>query len=169
MGMRAGEIGSSGTRSRKRSFGAFLKATREALGLTQQELGHLVGVEKSHVTYLEQDKRRPSLSLIERIARALGVERYTLFVLAYPEAKAFLDRRPAKGSALTAFKRLLKSPDAVRRYKISDWEMSVLQTVSLMGEGGENMLPALLEILRKTNAAGAAAEGGKSKGARSRI
>src|SRR6516164_1303729 len=75
---------------RTRDLGEFLKARREGLGLTQRVLAQQIGVEASHIAFIETGRRRPSLKLIARIADALGVNRQELLVLAHPEAKALL-------------------------------------------------------------------------------
>ena len=51
-----------------------IKQLRESKGLSQKALGQLVGVTDAYVTMLERGKRRnPSLPVLKRLAKALGV------------------------------------------------------------------------------------------------
>jgi transcriptional regulator with XRE-family HTH domain len=54
-------------------FGARLKEARTAKGLTQRQLGDLVGVVDSMITRIERGTRQASAPLIGQLAEALGV------------------------------------------------------------------------------------------------
>jgi transcriptional regulator with XRE-family HTH domain len=75
----------------KKSLGKILKDRRIELGLTQRMLADQVGIKPSHIAYIESGRRRPSLSLLERMATVLGLDRRELFLLAHPEAKGIID------------------------------------------------------------------------------
>lgn len=51
-----------------------MKALREAAGMTQMELGEKVLVGQTMIARVEAGVKEPSLSLLGRIAEALGVE-----------------------------------------------------------------------------------------------
>ena len=51
-----------------------MKALREAAGMTQTELGEKVLVGQTMIARVEAVVKEPSLSLLGRIAEALGVE-----------------------------------------------------------------------------------------------
>ena len=53
---------------KKETLGQVLKQRRGAYAYTQRELARKLGVKASHVAYLENGRRRPSLSLLSRIA-----------------------------------------------------------------------------------------------------
>ncbi|WP_406093330.1 helix-turn-helix domain-containing protein [Streptomyces sp. NBC_01013] len=55
-----------------RTFGAVLKALREAAGLTQEDLAPRVQYSPAYIAKIEQGKRFPPASLPERAAEALG-------------------------------------------------------------------------------------------------
>lgn len=56
-----------------------LKKLREEKGLTQEELAKLAGVTKPYVSMIESgDRKRPSLPVLKRLAKALGVPVKTL-------------------------------------------------------------------------------------------
>jgi transcriptional regulator with XRE-family HTH domain len=59
-------------------FSRKLRELREALGLTQEGLGQLAGVDRTFVTALETGKRNPSFWTIVRVATGLDVEPGTL-------------------------------------------------------------------------------------------
>jgi transcriptional regulator with XRE-family HTH domain len=66
------------------SFGAWVRRRRNTLGLLQKELAHQVGCSVPALQKIERDERRPSRSMAERLAEALGVpaDERTLFVQA---------------------------------------------------------------------------------------
>lgn len=55
------------------TLGQTIRAAREARGLTQAELAGRADVAQAYLSYLEQDKREPSLSIAARIARELAI------------------------------------------------------------------------------------------------
>jgi len=54
-------------------IGRRLRRTREALSLTQHELAEEVKVKPQHISKLEADQGAPSLDMVVRLCRALGV------------------------------------------------------------------------------------------------
>jgi len=56
-----------------RSFGAWLRQRRRALDLTQADFGQLVGCSVVTVRKLEDETRRPSKQIAERLADILGI------------------------------------------------------------------------------------------------
>ena len=57
-----------------------IKAFRQKLGLTQDELAARVGVRRETIVFLEQGKYNPSLKLAHDVARALRSSIDRLFV-----------------------------------------------------------------------------------------
>jgi len=55
------------------SFGERLRERRKALQITQEELANALNVTPQHISLIEQGKTSPSLSLIPRIAKELGI------------------------------------------------------------------------------------------------
>ncbi|EAP89240.1 hypothetical protein OA2633_00565 [Oceanicaulis sp. HTCC2633] len=60
------------------SFGAFLKARREALGWTQPEAAAKARIEQSYLSKLETGKSFPSEEVFERLAEAYGFDAETV-------------------------------------------------------------------------------------------
>lgn len=60
-------------------FGERLRALRKLGGYTQQALGSRADLDWKYVGAIERAERNPSLDVIDRLARALGVEIEQLF------------------------------------------------------------------------------------------
>lgn len=67
----------SGTRTFEptsaRAFGAAIKERRLLAGISQEELGNLAGVERSHMGKIERGEHMPNFVLILRLAGALSI------------------------------------------------------------------------------------------------
>jgi transcriptional regulator with XRE-family HTH domain len=119
----------------KIQLGELLKARREGLGLTQRLLAEKLGVEASHVAFIESGRRRPSLRLIAKIADAFGLDPQQLLVLAHPEAKALIAEAPSKTpkSAVPSWQRFIKNHGLLARYHVTERELQALEHLSLLG------------------------------------
>ena len=53
---------------------ANLKRYRKAAGLNQEELAHRVGIDRTYVSSLERQVYAASIDLLDRLAKALGIE-----------------------------------------------------------------------------------------------
>jgi len=137
----------------KETLGNCLKERRLALGFTQRSLALQLGVEASHVAFIEGGRRRPSLKLIARLAETLGLEQQELFALAHPEAKTLLApivyEEPKKTSP--AWQRFINDRKLLTRYRVTARELHTLQHVSLMGRvSSPQQLLAILMLIRDT-------------------
>lgn len=56
-----------------RRFGLNVRRVRKEAGLSQEALADLVGIARSYMSDVEVGRRNPSLAVVERIAKALGV------------------------------------------------------------------------------------------------
>lgn len=123
----------------KKTLGSVLRARRNDLRLTQREVAAKLGVKPAHIAYLELDHRRPSLSLLSRIAEVLDLERERLILLSHPEARSFMGgaKKPEavrdKDQAWRDFKR---NKTMLSRYNVNKKEMRVLSQVALLGRVG---------------------------------
>jgi XRE family transcriptional regulator, fatty acid utilization regulator len=75
----------------KKTLGSVVKEARDGARMSQRELGTALGVKASHIAYIENGHRNPSISLINRISETLGLDAKELLVLAHPEAKQIVD------------------------------------------------------------------------------
>jgi transcriptional regulator with XRE-family HTH domain len=57
-----------------RRLGMKIKQTREERGMTQAEVADKVGIHPMYVSRIERGVQVPSLSLLDKLARALKVE-----------------------------------------------------------------------------------------------
>ncbi len=125
-----------GTRTiKKETLGPVLKQRRGAYGYTQRELARKLGVKASHIAYLENGRRRPSLSLLSRIADTLELDKQRLFLLAHPEAHWLVAERrelPAKRHQ-DAWRKFVGDRGTLARHKVTDRELKVLQKVNMLG------------------------------------
>ncbi len=55
------------------SLGKRIRQRRQVLKITQQELAQALGMTPQHISAIEQDKRTPSLSFLEKASSELGV------------------------------------------------------------------------------------------------
>ncbi len=118
---------------KKRTLGEVIKDRREFLRLTQRELASKLGVKASHVAYLENGRRGPSLALLKRISDVLGVKKEDLFLLAHPEAKDLIagNGRPEKGA--DAWRQFSADRALQARYQVTPAELRVLKQVNGLG------------------------------------
>ena len=63
-----------------RDFGENLRAARKARGYSQGSFAHAVDLDRTYIGGIERGERNPGLKTIVRIADALELEVYELFV-----------------------------------------------------------------------------------------
>ena len=66
-------------------FGTNVKRYRQALGISQEAFAEKCGLHRTYISAIECYRRSISLENIQRIADALGVETYKLFLEEYDE------------------------------------------------------------------------------------
>ncbi|HKD69437.1 MAG TPA: helix-turn-helix transcriptional regulator [Candidatus Binataceae bacterium] len=118
------------------TFGKVLKEARLSVGLSQQALARKLGVRASHIGYLEQGRRRPSLILLTALADTLGVDKERLFLLSHPEAKSLIkadNGRRAGTKQPDAWKELLADKASLIRNNVTAKELRVLSHITLLG------------------------------------
>jgi transcriptional regulator with XRE-family HTH domain len=120
---------------KKKTLGSVLKNRREFLRLTQRELAAKLGVKASHVAYLENGRRRPSLSLLHRLSTVMGLESESIFLLAHPEAKDLIAPREGIGAERpgNVWRNFLKDRSLIARHQIKPSELRILKQVSMLG------------------------------------
>jgi transcriptional regulator with XRE-family HTH domain len=120
---------------KKQTLGSVLKNRREFLRLTQRELAAKLGVKASHVAYLENGRRRPSLSLLHRLSTVMGLESESIFLLAHPEAKDLIAPREGFNAERpeNAWRNFLKDRSLIARHQIKPSELRVLKQVNMLG------------------------------------
>jgi transcriptional regulator with XRE-family HTH domain len=61
-------------------FGRRVRALRQAKGMTQEQLGRAAKMDYKHIGAIERGAKTSSFSAIEKLAEALGVEYYQMFI-----------------------------------------------------------------------------------------
>jgi transcriptional regulator with XRE-family HTH domain len=61
-------------------FANRLRTLRKAAGLTQEELGRDAALDYKHIGSIERGEKMPSFEAVERLAKALKVDYYELFL-----------------------------------------------------------------------------------------
>ena len=83
--------------------------------------------------YIENGRRNPSISLINRLGETLGLDTKELLVLAHPEAKQIVDgvRSSAKRGD-GAWQRFVSNQALLRRHAITQGELKILKQVAML-------------------------------------
>ena len=63
-----------------KAFGAAVRARREELELSQEELGFRSQLDRTYISGIERGTRNPTLKVIGRLAKALGTRASRLLV-----------------------------------------------------------------------------------------
>lgn len=139
--------------TQKNGLGRLIKQKRLELGLTQRALANQLGVEASHVAYLEGGKRKPSLTLMARLEDALGVSRQQIFLLSHPEAAAVVNpadaiqppQRPAND-----WRQFTADRTFVKRHQITRRELQAFKELGLLGYVlSRHQVLAILTMIRE--------------------
>lgn len=57
----------------RQQVGGNIKSARLAKGWSQEELAHQSGLHRTYISSLERGVRNPTVAVLQRVARALGV------------------------------------------------------------------------------------------------
>ncbi len=64
----------------KKRFGKAIRRRRRELDLSQEELAERAGLHRTYVSDIERGDRNPSLENIEKLAKALNIKVFALFI-----------------------------------------------------------------------------------------
>jgi transcriptional regulator with XRE-family HTH domain len=70
----------------RRRLGANVRRERERLGLSQEQLAFDSGVHRTYVSGVERGVRNPTVTVVERLAKALRVPAAALLAEQHPRA-----------------------------------------------------------------------------------
>jgi transcriptional regulator with XRE-family HTH domain len=57
-----------------------IRKQREFLGISQEKIALTAGLNRAYIGYIERGERKPSVDTLEKIAKALKVKLYQLFI-----------------------------------------------------------------------------------------
>lgn len=60
-------------------IGERIRTTRKSKNLTQESLVEQAGIDRSHMGFIEQGRRRPTIATLKKITDALGITLEELF------------------------------------------------------------------------------------------
>jgi transcriptional regulator with XRE-family HTH domain len=132
-------------------LGERVKIRREGLGLTQRSLAEKLGVEASHVAFIESGRRKPSLKLVARLADILGLNRQNLLLLAHPEAKELITetKSEVRPHVAPSWRKFVQNHELLARYNVTDRELRALESLSLLGTvSSSKEFLAILTLIR---------------------
>lgn len=115
-----------------KTLGSVVKAARDEARLTQRDLAAVVGVKASHIAYIENGHRKPSISLINRLGEGLGLNTKELLLLAHPEARQIIDGAGPLRKESGAWERFASNRALLRRHAVSRAELRVLKQVAML-------------------------------------
>ncbi len=113
------------------TLGTLLRRRRRQLEMTQAEVAAKVGCRPNYIGYLEADTRRPSPSVVLKLARALDLDGKELFLLSNPVVRDLLaPREEPRGSTWERFR---ANKRLHTRYGITRAELAALKAISSLG------------------------------------
>lgn len=125
-------------------LGKRIRHFRVSAGLTLDQLGHRVGVVGSQISHIENGKREPRLSLLQSIARELGVDTADLLRKEAPDRRSALEIELGAAQRSSYYSQL-KLPE-------------VRNTRSLSDDALESLVGMHRELFRRSRAAAATPE-----------
>lgn len=117
----------------KKTAGATIKEARDGLRMTQRVLAKEVGVKASHIAYIENGQRKPSLALLRRLANVLDLNPRELLFLTHPDAKFLTDGVESTTEKRDSWQRFASNRALIKRHNITRAELKVLKQVTLLG------------------------------------
>jgi transcriptional regulator with XRE-family HTH domain len=139
-------------RPKRNPLGQLIKQKRKELAITQRALAEQLGVEPSHVAYLESGQRKPSLMLMAGLEAALGISRQQIFLLAHPEAAGIvnpIDRSPLREEPAVVWRRLRTDRAFISRHRMNGRELQVFHQLYRLGYAlSRHQVLAILTMIR---------------------
>ena len=63
----------------KEKLGKTIQRLRKEKGFTQEEFAEKLNISRTHIGHIEQGRKSPSMKLLEKLARSLGVKARDIF------------------------------------------------------------------------------------------
>ena len=141
-------------RPKRNPLGQLIKQKRTELALTQRALAEELGVEPSHVAYLESGQRKPSLDADGWARAALGISRQQIFLLAHPEAAGIVnpnDTNPLREKQADDWRRLRTDRAFISRHRMIRRELQAFEQLCRLGYVlSRHQVLAILTMIRES-------------------
>jgi transcriptional regulator with XRE-family HTH domain len=114
-------------------FASLIKDRRCKLNLKQKELASLINVSASYISNLEAGMRRPSETIVSKLAAVLGLDVSDLLLYTSPKlVQHFSVSKVAEPSS--DWERLLNDGALRETLSITDEELAIMAKISKMGQ-----------------------------------
>ena len=137
--MRSGSVTKYVATMTKRTLGSVVKEARDEYRMTQRDLAAAVGVKASHVEYIENARRRPSIALINRLSATLGLDAKEVLVLAHPEAKQIIEARSPQPKPRQTFARMIEYSGRLWEERVANPGSDLISMLIHADSEGETM------------------------------
>lgn len=140
-------------KAQKVTLGSVLKRRRQQLGMTQADVAKRVNCRPNYIGYLEAGARRPSPSLVTRLAKALDLSAQELFLLSNPIIRSVME--PEAPTRESVWQRFKDNKRLHTRHGITQAELGSLAAVAKLGPvGSERDFLFVLQAIRQALADG---------------
>lgn len=117
------------------TFGQYIKSRRLEMKLTQSEVAKKLNVAQNFITYLEKNRRKPTNSMIKKIADILSLPVDQLYFSAHPEINEMVNlnqKTPVSSQQIPLSLLELKEDKELRqKHRITDLEIDELASMRL--------------------------------------
>ena len=118
---------------RATTLGMVLQRRRRQLEITQQQVARGVGVRANYVGYLERDLRKPSTTVLVKLAKVLDLDREELFFLAHPQVRTVIGKDGGPDAGGSIWERFRRDKRLHTRHGVTPKELKVLAQVASLG------------------------------------
>lgn len=80
----------------EQAFGEVFRAARKERGLTQEKLALEAGIERNYVSLIELGHNSPSVRMVFKLCKALGVQPSALLARVEDQMRGAVKKRPSK-------------------------------------------------------------------------
>ena len=138
------------------TLGVRLKSYRRNSGLSQAEFARKLGLPQVAISLIEHDRRRPSPTLLRRMADILNVRTDRLFLVSPPDAKLIAGARlgSCASANYAAWRAFTNDHTLLARYNVRPNELRVLANIRIIGRVQYswefiNILTAIRQVLNE--------------------
>ncbi|HBM5900033.1 TPA: helix-turn-helix domain-containing protein, partial [Enterococcus faecium] len=125
------------------NIGNNIKNIRKSKNMTQTDFAELMGLSRSYIGDLENNRSNPSIKTLEAIARALDVPIVALI------NDSSTDNIVEPYESLTAENILLKQENEELKYEVESLRKRLYEIQQVVNQGAEKMIPNLKDVSKR--------------------